>query len=82
MCFLPALLALGVQQGAVQGPKGQQYMGLAEDLTYTCWKMYSLQPSGDCPYTALREACNVGFGLKVLCSASSKYAIFSTAFYG
>ena len=46
VCFLPALLALGVQQGAVQGPKGQQYLSLAEDLTYTCWKMYSRQPSG------------------------------------
>ena len=46
VCFLPALLALGVQQGAVQGPKGQQYLSLAEDLTYTCWKMYSLQPTG------------------------------------
>ena len=49
VCFLPALLALGVQQGAVQGLKGQQYLSLAEDLTYTCWKMYSLQPSGEVP---------------------------------
>ena len=45
-CFIPAMLALGVQQGAVTGDKAKQYMGLAEDLTFTCWKMYSLQPTG------------------------------------
>lgn len=45
-CFIPAMLALGVHQGAVQGIKAHQYMSMAEDLTYTCWKMYSLQPTG------------------------------------
>ena len=50
-CFIPAMLALGAQQGAVVGTKAQQYMALAEDLGYTCWKMYSLQPTGagSCP---------------------------------
>lgn len=46
-CFIPAMLALGAQQGAVSEEKAQRYMSLAEDLAYTCWKMYSLQPTGD-----------------------------------
>ena len=45
-CFIPAMLALGVQQGAVHGSKADTYMSLAADLTYTCWKMYSSHPSG------------------------------------
>ena len=48
-CFIPAMLALGVKEGAVTGEKAKHYMSLAADLTYTCWKMYSLQPSGGRP---------------------------------
>ena len=45
-CFIPAMLALGVQQGAVSGDKAKRYMTLAEELTYTCWKMYSMTHTG------------------------------------
>ena len=55
-CFIPAMLALGVQQGAVQGIKAEQYLALAADLTYTCMKMYSLQPTGELLGQSLREA--------------------------
>ena len=48
-CFIPAMLALGVQQGAVTGDKGKYYMSLAEDLTYTCWQMYKQQYTGASP---------------------------------
>ena len=40
------MLALGVRQKAVTGPKAKQYATLAKDLTYTCYKMYALQPTG------------------------------------
>lgn len=46
-CFIPAMLALGVQQGAVTGSKAERYMLLAEDLALTCWKLYSMQPTGE-----------------------------------
>ena len=46
-CFIPAMLALGVNQGAVNGTKADQYMTLAADLTYTCWKMYDSQYTGE-----------------------------------
>ena len=49
VCFVPAMLALGVQQGAVSGDKAQRYMDLAKDLTYTCWRMYDSNPRGG-PY--------------------------------
>ena len=45
-CFIPAMLALGAKEGAVTGEKARRYMTLAEDLTLTCWNMYSRQPSG------------------------------------
>ena len=45
-CFVPGMLALGAHAGAVRGPKAGQYLGLAEELTRTCWQMYAQMPSG------------------------------------
>ena len=46
VCFAPAMLALGAHSGAVGGAKGERYMQVAADLTYTCWQMYERQPTG------------------------------------
>ena len=48
-CFLPANLALGVAEGAVQGPKAALYAEVAANLTYTCWQMYARMPTGANP---------------------------------
>lgn len=40
VCFLPGTLALGVHNGL---PK--EHMKLAEDLMFTCYSMYSSQPT-------------------------------------
>lgn len=45
-CFLPAMLALGAHEGAVQGARREQYMTLAKNLTRTCWEMYNQMPTG------------------------------------
>lgn len=45
-CFIPAMLALGVKEGAVTGDKAERYLSLAKDLTYTCWQMYDRHATG------------------------------------
>ena len=45
-CYLPGNLALGVAEGAVVGEKAVQYATIAEELTHTCRRMYSLLPAG------------------------------------
>lgn len=45
-CFIPAMLALGAQEGAVTGIKAERYLSLAKDLTYTCWQMYARHATG------------------------------------
>lgn len=45
-CYLPGNLALGVAEGAVMGEKAVQYATIAEELTHTCKRMYSLLPVG------------------------------------
>ena len=45
-CFLPANLALGVAEGAVQGAKAALYAEVAANLTYTCWQMCAHTPTG------------------------------------
>ena len=45
-CYLPGNLALGVAEGAVVGEKAVQYAAIAEELTHTCKRMYSLLPVG------------------------------------
>lgn len=46
VCFVPAMLALGIHMGAVTTDKAGQYMQLAEQLTETCWQLYASQPTG------------------------------------
>lgn len=46
-CYLPGNLALGVAEGAVAGEKAVQYAAIAEELTHTCKRMYSLMPAGE-----------------------------------
>ncbi|CAL5226192.1 g9026 [Coccomyxa viridis] len=48
-CYLPGNLALGVAEGAVMGEKAVQYATIAEELTHTCKRMYSLLPVGLAP---------------------------------
>ena len=45
-CYLPGNLALGVAEGAVGGEKAVQYASVAEELTHTCMRMYTLMPTG------------------------------------
>ena len=45
-CYLPGNLALGVAEGAVVGAKALQYAAIAEELTLTCRRLYSLMPAG------------------------------------
>ena len=46
-CYLPGNLALGVAEGAVAGEKAVQYAAIAEELTHTCRRMYTLMPAGE-----------------------------------
>ena len=46
VCFVPGMLALGVQTKAVEGEKAQRYMEVAANVTHTCWMMYRSQPTG------------------------------------
>lgn len=46
-CFVPGMLALGVESGAVvDAPRRVQYVDVAANLTHTCWQMYNRQPTG------------------------------------
>lgn len=47
-CFIAGNLALGVANGAVEGVKAAQYLGVAKNLTRTCFEMYSKMPTGEC----------------------------------
>lgn len=47
-CFVAGNLALGVANGAVDGAKGEQYLGVAKNLTKTCFEMYNKMPTGEC----------------------------------
>lgn len=44
MCYLPGTLLLGTRNGL-----HKDYMTLAEDLMYTCYKMYESMPTGLSP---------------------------------
>ena len=46
VCFVPAMLALGVHAHAVPDAKAAKYLDLAEELGRTCWQMYAKMPSG------------------------------------
>lgn len=46
VCFVPAMLALGVHAHAVADQKAAKYLDLAEELGRTCWQMYAQMPSG------------------------------------
>jgi mannosyl-oligosaccharide alpha-1,2-mannosidase len=45
-CFLPANLALGVLEGAVDGDRAARYTEAAKGLAETCYRMYSTNPTG------------------------------------
>ena len=45
-CFVAGNLALGVANGAVDGAKAAQYLGVAKNLTRTCFEMYNKMPTG------------------------------------
>ena len=45
-CFVAGNLALGVANGAVDGAKGAHYLGVAKNLTRTCFEMYNKMPTG------------------------------------
>jgi hypothetical protein len=45
-CFIAGNLALGVENGAVTGKKAVQYLGVAKNVTRTCYEMYRSMPSG------------------------------------
>ena len=45
-CFFPGSIALGIMEGAVEGAKAQQYLDVAEKLTYSCWQMYQRTKTG------------------------------------
>ncbi|KDD74920.1 glycosyl hydrolase, partial [Helicosporidium sp. ATCC 50920] len=62
-CFVPGMLALGVQSGAVPGAEKQRlYLEAAAELTRTCWQMYARTKSGlPCEYVtwdAERISCS------------------------
>ena len=57
VCYLPGNLALGVAEGAVAGEKALQYAAIAEELTLTCRRLYSLMPAGARP--ALQPMCTL-----------------------
>ncbi|KAK9793227.1 hypothetical protein WJX73_006594 [Symbiochloris irregularis] len=70
-CFIPAMLALGAKEGAVNGSKAERYLSLAKDLTYTCWQMYDRHATGLAPefvhwawsmFEAFEKHCRVAAG--------------------
>ena len=48
-CFFPGSIALGIMEGAVAGAKAEQYLDIAEKLTYSCWQMYQRTKTGQPP---------------------------------
>ena len=44
-CFVPGMLALGVEEGVVTGAVASQHMQAARDLMRTCYASYSTSPS-------------------------------------
>jgi len=57
-CFVAGNLALGVANGAVDGAKGVQYLGVAKNLTKTCFEMYNKMPTGECTsWAPMHSAC-------------------------
>ena len=47
VCFVPGMLALGVQHSVVEGEQADRHMAAAKALMRTCYDMYHLQrPSG------------------------------------
>merc|ERR1719464_1055747 len=49
VCFLGALLALGVKHGAVVGEEAALHMQRAKELAFTCYSMYTTTASGLAP---------------------------------
>jgi len=43
VCFLPGLLALGVEEGVVEGEEAEKHMNLAKEVMRTCYESYVLQ---------------------------------------
>jgi mannosyl-oligosaccharide alpha-1,2-mannosidase len=50
-CFLPGVLALGVDQEVVQGDLARKHLKAAEDIALTCAEMYLKMPTGLAPET-------------------------------
>ena len=61
VCFVPAMLALGVHAHAVADQKAAKYLDLAEELGRTCWQMYAQMPSG-AHGPAAAVTCDPGVG--------------------
>jgi len=70
VCFVPAMLALGVHAHAVADQKAAKYLDLAEELGRTCWQMYAQMPSGaHGPAAAVTCDSNVAWVACVRCMA-------------
>jgi hypothetical protein len=46
VCFVPGMLALGVEEGIVTGEEATRHMDAARQLMRTCYASYEKQPSG------------------------------------
>lgn len=46
VCFAPAMLALGVINGVVEGAEAERHLQMAKDLCETCYQMYATSPTG------------------------------------
>jgi mannosyl-oligosaccharide alpha-1,2-mannosidase len=49
VCFLPALLALGAREGAVEGEEAALHLQWAKELANTCYMMYNRTRTGMAP---------------------------------